>query len=412
LAAEKKDVIIVGGGHAGLSASYFLKKAGINHVVLEKGKIAQSWHTQRWDSFHLVLPNWTLRLPGFNYSGTQPDGFLDLKSTIQYIEDFSASFDPPVVSGVEVLRLEEKSTGFFLSTTAGDFQSRAVIVATGPFQMPVIPEFGSKIPKTIQQMHSSNYRNPMHLLEGGVVVVGTGQSGAQIAEELQASGRKVFLSVSRCGARPRSYRGKDCVWWMNQQGFYDRTSESLSTGQSKLACNVPLTGYDGGRDIDLREFAQRGINLIGKITGIDAGKLEIAQNLRESLDYADSEWQRFLRESDAFAESSRLQLPLDPRAHMRSQSPPPPEITELNLEREGITNVIWATGFKLSFNWINLPIFDKTGYPVQARGVTKCPGLYFLGLPWMHKRKSAIFLGASEDAEYVASDTLKYLKNT
>lgn len=399
------DVVIIGGGHVGLTASYFLKKAGVQHVVLEKSQIANTWHTQRWDSFNLVLPNWTLLLPEFAYAGPDPEGFLDLQSTIQYIKNFAAKFDLPIRCGVEVSLLESEGTEYIISTNLGKIQTKNVIVATGAFHKPKIPAWANLITKNIDQMHSSHYRNPSQIREGSVLVVGTGQSGAQISEELNNNGRKVFLSVSRCGGRPRRYRGKDCVWWMNQRGFYDQTFSSIPASQHRLSCNVPLTGHSGGHDINFYEFAKKGIELLGRITAAKDDCLVVADDLQSNLYFAVTEWERFLRECDLYAEAHNLDFPLEPSAYKKVEAGSVALRKQIHLTEENITQIIWATGFELSYPWINMPIFDSSGFPVHTNGITDHAGLYFLGLPWLSQRKSAIFLGTTDDARRV-TDTI------
>ncbi len=393
----------------GLTASSLLKTSGIQHVVLERSQIANTWRTQRWNSFNLVLPNWTLRLPKNNYAGNDPDGFLDLKSTIEYIENFAEKQKLPIRTGVDVLKIEKLNSEYRLHTSHGIWLAENLIIASGSYNKPRIPAFAKNFPENIQQIHSSEYRDPTQFGPGAVLVVGTGQSGTQIAEELHSHGKKVFLSVSRCGSRPRRYRGKDCVWWMDQRGFYNQTLTNPSD-KRRHACNVPLTGFGGGHDIDLHEFAEKGIQLVGRLVQVKSQHIELAQDLTANLQFADAEWNRFLQECDAFTEKNNLNFPLETQAYKTPDRFNLPMRTELDFAKESITGVIWSTGFEPCFPQFDFSVLDESGYPVQVEGRSNHKGLYFLGLPWLRKRQSSIFLGSTEDAELVVADILKSLQ--
>ena len=407
--AENFDVVIIGAGHIGLSASYFLKKSGISHVVLEKDSVASTWTTQRWDSFNLVLPNWSLKFPDFPYQGHHPDGFLNLAETIQYIKDFSVLFELPVQTGIEVLELTRDSNLFLMKTNRGFIKARSVILATGSFNQPKIPDFAKQIPKEIQQMHSSQYRNPSQIKSSSVLVVGTGQSGTQIADELHESGFQAYLSVSRCGGRPRRYRGKDCSWWMNHNGFYDQKPETIPSVKSKTGCNVPLTGQNGGLDVNLNDFSKKGIQLLGKITKVEQNQLFIADDLTANLTFADQEWHRFLIECDQYAELKQLPLPLESSAYHFTRHTAGPERLQLDLIQENIGQIIWATGFQPSYHWVSLPIFNSDGSPLHQNGIAGEKGLFFVGLPWQSKRSSTLFLGSTDDAYLISEQVKQYL---
>lgn len=408
---EEIDVVIVGAGHIGLSTSFFLKKAGVSHLVLEKNSVASTWKTARWDSFHLVLPNWTLQLPAFPYRGKDPDGFLDLAQTIQYVEDFANHFQLPVRSSCEVLELQFKDQHYLLKTSQGLIKARSVVIAAGAFHQPRIPEISNSLPKMIRQRHSSQYRNPSALSDGAVLVVGTGQSGAQIADELHQHGRKVFLSVSRCGGRPRRYRGQDCVWWMQQRGYYNQPSDSeiSSNEKRRQACNVPLTGQNGGIDINLNEFSEKGIQLLGRLIRIENNHLKFSSDLAANLQHADEEWLRFLTDCDQYAQLHNLSLPEDVQAYGFKKYNSQIERFEIDWIQENITEVIWATGFSPTFPWIPPAICDETGFPIHKKGLTDQAGLFFVGLPWQSHRKSTLFLGSTQDAETISKHVAKYL---
>ena len=414
---EKYDVVVIGAGHVGLTASALLKSSSIDHIVLEKDEIANTWKTQRWDSFNLVLPNWTLKLPNYHYSGPEPDGYLNLKETIKYVEDFASIKKLPVRTKSEVSQLRFLNSKYVIATNSGIIEAKNVVIATGSFNRPRIPDFSKSLSPHIRQIHSSQYKNPNQFKSNAtVLVVGTGQSGAQIAEELHKNGRTVYLSLSRCGGRPRRYRGKDCVWWMQERGYYDQSFDKTSRSQRPFACNVPLTGSEGGYDLNFNDFHLRGIHLFGRITTGDQNLLTIDSDLHETLDHAHKEWTLFLEQCDQYAKEKKLDLPLEPQAYsFLSRKSRPAIRTELNLEKEQINDIIWATGFEFSFPWIELPNFNANDYLTQQNselknGLMKFPGLFFLGFPWMRKRKSSIFLGTTEDAELVVSKIISLLQ--
>lgn len=396
---ESIDTVIVGAGQAGLSMSYHLVQRGWPHVVLERGNgVGSTWRRERWDSFKLVTPNWQLQLPGFAYQGGEPDGFLDKEGVLRYLAGYAASFDPPIKTGVEVRRVTRSPRGEGYTVLSDDvaFEARNVVMANGAFPVPSVPRMSAELPARVHQIHSSQYKNPRALPEGAVLVVGSGQSGTQIAQELARSGRKVYLSVGSSLRTVRSYRGKDSSWWRNQAGLYDVTVEELAAAGKK-----PITHpYIG---IDLPALAQAtGMTLLGRVEAIRGRRIELAPDLNRKLMAADAELASFMRFCDDLAASSGLDLPLD-------TSPPPPatrslpEILELDLDDAGVEVVVWSTGYAFDAALIDLPVWDEAGRPVQRRGVTACRGLYFLGLHYMHTQKSGLLFGVGDDAGFLAS---------
>jgi putative flavoprotein involved in K+ transport len=404
--ASHYEAVVVGAGQAGLSMSHVLKQAGIHHVVLEKHRIAHAWRSERWDSFCLVTPNWQCQLPGHPYSGGDPRGFMLKHEIVDYLERYVEAFQPPVLEGVAVRRVTAgvarcgTERTFQIQTSAGDLTADQVIVATGGYHDPFVPEAGERFPSSIAQLHSRDYANPASLPEGEVLVVGTGQSGCQIAEDLLLAGRKVHLAVGNAPRCARRYRGKDVVEWLNRMGHYELpVDEHPSKQQVRDKTNHYVTGRDGGRDIDLRDFALRGVSLYGTFQDALGTTLHFAPDLARNLDAADTMYESINRSIDAYIEQRGLAAP--PPTRYVAPWAPARENTELDLSSARITSVIWAIGFRTNFSWVDFPIFDAKGLPEHERGVTPVPGLYFLGLPWQYTWGSGRFCGVGHDATYL-----------
>lgn len=398
-----RRVAVIGGGQAGLAMSHCLWRRGVDHVVLERHRVGHEWRERRWDSFCLVTPNWQCQLPGFPYHGPDPDGFMVRDDIVRYLEDYRASFEPPLVEGVEVTRLRRTPNGVFeVLTDAGELTADQVVVATGPYHAPAVPRVAERLPGGIAQLHSSQYRNPDQLPGGDVLVVGTGQSGCQIAEDLHLAGRRVHLAVGGAPRVARFYRGRDVVAWLDQMGYYDKgIDEFADTDSVRFRVNHYVTGRDGGRDIDLRAFARDGMRLYGRLTRIVDGTAFFAADLGRNLDHADAVSQSIKDSIDQYIAARDLDAPTEPR-YSPVWEPPSGGVAELDLERAGISAVVWSTGFHRDYRWVQVPVFDGRGYPTHERGVTSCPGLYFLGLPWQHTWGSGRFSGVARDAEHVA----------
>ncbi|RKN05798.1 MSMEG_0569 family flavin-dependent oxidoreductase [Streptomyces radicis] len=402
LAGSHHAVAIVGGGQAGLSMSYHLRERGIDHVVVEAHRVGHEWRERRWDSFCLVTPNWQCRLPGFPYAGDDPDGFMVREEIVRHLEEYVAFLRPPLVAGVRVTGLRKGAGGTFeLATSAGDFTADQVVVATGPYHAPAVPRMAERLPVGVEQLHSSRYRNADRLPAGGVLVVGTGQSGCQIAEDLHLAGRRVHLAVGGAPRVARFYRGRDCVAWLDAMGHYARGIDAFDDASAvRMRVNHYVTGRDGGRDIDLRAFAREGMRLYGRLTGIEGGGLEFADDLEANLDRADAVADGIKDAIDAYIAREGIDAPREARyvPVWRPDAPP----RALDLADEGITSVIWCTGFTRDHRWIGIPVFDGRGYPMHRRGVTSCPGLSFLGLPWQYAWGSGRFEGVGRDAAFLA----------
>ena len=399
---EQIDTVVIGGGQAGLTASYYLTEEGREHVVLEKDQPGERWRSKKWDSFTLVTPNRQLRLPGLEYEGDDPHGFATRDEVVQYIDDFVASFDPPLRLGVEAKAVEgaPSGNGLRIETDAGTLEASNVVIATGTFQRPRIPAFSQGISPRVTQLHSSLYRNPERLPSGAVLVVGSGQSGCQITEELYESGRKVYQSTGKAGRAPRRYRGRDFTWWLDNMGFVDKTVDQLDSPAERFDPNPAVTGKDGGHTLNLHQFALDGVTLLGHLEDGAGSKVRLADDLPENLKAADKTAAQMKKGIDTFIEKSGIDAPQDDEPEL-SAGYDAEAITELDLDAEDVGTIIWAAGYDFDFDLVKLPIFDEFGYPVQERGVTRVPGLYFLGLHWMYTVKSGLFVGIADDAAHV-----------
>ncbi len=400
--AERIDTVIIGGGQTGLATSYHLTQQKREHVILEKRRIGEAWRSAKWDSFTLVSPNWTIQLPGFAYEGDDPEGYLTRDEVVQYLEDYVRLFNPPVRNGIEVTCIQGTEDGFFVETDHGLFEATNVVIATGAFQKPRIPAYSSKIASHIVQLHSSQYRNPQQLPPGAVLVVGSGQSGCQITEELYQQGRKVYLCTGRAGRVPRRYRGKDIFQWGDALGMFDQTVDKLDSPAERFEANPQLTGRDGGRALNLHQFALDGVTLLGHLQDAGGSKVLMAGDLLENLASVDKREAEFKKGVNGYIEQSGIQSPEDHTPELRTGYDCE-IIRELDLDAAGITSIIWAAGYIFDFSWIQFPIFDEFGYPVHQRGITAQPGLYFAGLLWLHKSKSNLFYGIGEDTAHIAA---------
>jgi len=401
------DVVIVGAGQGGLATSYYLTRAGIEHIVVERGDIANAWKADKWDSFCLVTPNWTITLPGAEYAGPDPDGFMLRADFIDHMRNWARTFAAPVRCGVEVIRIGRDGSGFRLETSQGAMQARAVVVATATYHKQKPVPLQARMPARLTQLLATRYRNPRTLPDGAVMVVGAGQTGCQIAEEIREAGRDVYLAVGRAGRLPRRYRGQDCLIWQRAMGWLDRTPDFLERPEHRFRGDPHLSGKNGGHTISLHKFRRDGIRLVGRIIDGDGERLAFSDDLAASLSYADSYARDFYAAVDNHIRDNRILAP-EPTAAEVDGGPLPTDAPllppdSLHLADRNITSVIWCTGFTYDFSWLDFDVLDSMGYPVTERGVTAVPGLYFMGLNWMYRRKSGIIYGVGEDARHVAA---------
>jgi putative flavoprotein involved in K+ transport len=406
------EVLVIGAGQAGLATSYFLSRRGIGHVVLERGRIGQSWRSQRWDSFVVNTPNWLNALPGTGYVGPTPDGFHARDELVASFEDYVRRFNLPVRSGIEVEALEpdREAAGFAVRARSVDGRHESmraynVVVASGMLQKPKVPAFATALPANIYQLHTSDYRNPGQLPPGSVVVVGSGQSGCQIAEELAEAGRRVYLCTSRVGRQPRRYRGRDIVEWEWESGILHVTRDELDDPAMVTAPQPQISGVGRfGHTISLQQLHRAGVTLLGRIVDIRDNSLILDDSLRDNIRFADQASTDCKREIDAYIAREGISAPApepDPadRAWEDLEALPMPE--RLELAQADVGGVIWSTGFTADFSWIDLPVIDAAGRPLHNRGIAPTNGIYFVGFPWLHRRKSGIICGVEEDASHV-----------
>jgi putative flavoprotein involved in K+ transport len=392
-------VVVIGAGQAGLSLSYCLKQAGVEHVVLEKHRVGHAWRHERWDTFCLVTPNWQCRLPGFSYTGADPHGFMLRDEIVAFLESYANFVAPPLRENVSVERVTRSGHGYIVQTSAGTYTADAVIVAISGYHTPILPKAAQGLPSSIAQIHSQEYRNPAQLPGGSILVVGSGQSGCQIAEDLHRAGRAVHLAIGDAPRSPRLYRGRDVTDWLDESGHYDMPIHEHPRGYDVRANeNHYMTGRDGGREIDLRRFALEGMRLYGRLDSVDGGVARFEPNLTKHLDNADDVYCRIRRTIDA---------PVEPD-YVPVWSPPQDPLA-LDLARENVTSVVWSTGYRTDFGFIEVPAFDARGYPHHERGVSSVEGLYFIGLPWLYTWGSGRFRGVARDAQHIASHVAAYV---
>jgi putative flavoprotein involved in K+ transport len=400
------SVIVIGAGQAGMSMSYCLKQQGIDHLVLEKNnQIANSWRNERWDEFCLVTPNWQCQLPGYPYQGDDPDGFMVKDEIVDYLEGYFNSFKPPVMFGVSVNELSKQAAGgYILKTSAGSFSAKQVVLACGSYHRATIPALAQAMPDTIAHIHSRDYKNAAQLPEGEVMVVGTGQSGCQIAEDLHLNGRKVHLCVGDAPRVNRRYRGKDVVAWLEEMGYYKTTIDTHPDGaNAPHSTNHYVTGRDGGRDLNLRIFAEQGMQLYGRLSNVEDGLAHFDDDLKANLDNADNSAARIRESIEKYIQANNIDAPEDDNTHSTYLPESP---SAFDLKRSGITSVVWSIGFKMDFDWVKLPVLTESGIPIQKRGVTSESGLYFLGLNWMNTWGSGRFFHVGRDAEYLCEQVV------
>ena len=399
MSLEPTEVLVVGAGQAGVAMSEHLGRAGVPHLVLERARIAERWRSERWDSLVANGPAWHDRFPGMEFAG-DPDGFPGKEAVADYFVDYALRIGAPIRCGVDVTsvtRLPGKA-GFRAETSQGAVEARFVVAATGPFQKPVMPRI---VPETagVLQMHSTGYRNPGQLPAGAVLVVGAGSSGAQIAEELLHAGRRVYLSVGPHDRPPRSYRGRDFVWWLGVLGKWD-----IESSPGVEHTTIAVSGANGGRTVDFRRFAAEGMTLLGRTESFAEDALHLSDDLARNIAGGDAYYLALLDEADAWAERNGVDLPDEPQARVLRPDPAcmTDPIRALDIAANGIGTIIWATGFARNYGWLKVDAFDGNGTPRHSRGISTEPGVYFLGLPWLSRRGSAFIWGVWHDARLIA----------
>ena len=399
MTTEETEVVVVGAGQAGIAMSEHLTSAGIPHVVLEKGRVAEHWRSMRWDSLVMNGPAWHDRFPNLEFE-SDPEGFPKKDEVARYFERYVEKFDLPVRTGVTVTSVTKNDghPGWTVESDAGTFNAHYVVAATGPFQHPAIPPLVPQDAK-IHQIHSSQYHNPEQLPEGNVMVIGAGSSGVQIADELQRCGRDVTLAVGPHDRPPRRYRGRDFVWWLGVLNKW----EAATPPQGAEHVTIAVSGANGGQNVDFRDLASLGVTLVGRANGLHDGVMTFADDLKRNIDAGDENLLGLLREADAYIAKNGLDLPDEPELH--ELGPYPESVThpilEMNLAERGITSIVWATGFRQDYSWIHIDAFDERGRPLHTRGISPEPGIFFLGLPWQSRRGSSFIWGVWHDAKFI-----------
>jgi len=399
MANEQVEVLVVGGGQAGLAMSEHLGDAGVPHLVLERKRIAERWRSERWDSLVANGPAWHDRFPSLEFEGIDPDAFASKDQVADYFVAYAEKIGAPIRCGVEVTSVRRRSggRGFEVETSDGAVEANYVVAATGPFQVPVIPPIVPADAGPVQ-IHSSSYRNPAQLPDGDVLVVGAGSSGVQIADELRRSGRSVYLSVGPHDRPPRSYRDRDFCWWLGVLGKWD--AETPPVGAEHVT--IAVSGARGGHTVDFRALADLGIQLVGRTEEHVDGTLRFADDLAENITLGDSNYLALLEEADAYVERTGLDLPVEPEAHLLGPAPDRVAHPLRELDLGSVGSIVWATGFGVDYGWLQVDAFDERGRPEHRRGVSREPGVYFLGLPWLSRRGSSFIWGVWHDAKFVA----------
>ena len=403
--------VVIGAGHAGLAMSRCLCDRSIDHVVLERGEIAHTWRTERWDSLRLLTPNWQSRLPGFSYNGDDPDGYRSVAEVIEFIASYAKAISAPVLTHTTVTSVRSTETGYLVRTDQGDWLCRTVVVGSGACNVAVVPGFASKVPRSIMQLTAQDYRNPAQLADGGVLVVGASSSGVQIAHEIHRSRRAVTLSVGEHIRAPRVYRGKDLEWWMDAAGVLDeRYDEVDDIARARRVVSLQLAGTPDRSTLDINALTEIGVKVVGRLGGIsENGKAQFSGSLRNMCALSDLKMGRLLDRIDEWAQRNGF----DARANPPHRLPPtrvePAPPLGMDLASREIKAIIWATGYRPDYSWLGAPVLDRKGRLKHDGGVVSSPGMYLMGTQFMRRRKSALIDGAGDDARDLSAHLTSYL---
>lgn len=397
---KRTDTIIVGGGQAGLAMSRCLSEEGIEHVVLERGRVAERWRTERWDSLRLLSPNWHTRLPGFRYQGADPDGFMTMPEIVSYFEGYALASGAPVRDETTVLSVKRCGQGYLVRTDQGDWEAPTVVVATGHCDVPFVPQVAEGLSSGVHQVVPSRYRNPEQLPDGGVLVVGASASGIQLAQEIHRSGRPVTLAVGRHIRMPRRYRGRDIAWWLEASGILgERAERAFDLVSARQQPSLQLVGTPDQQTIDLAILHEEGVRLVGRVGGVDGTRISFRDDLGRNIDAAEQKLDRVLQRIDRFIDETCMAADIPDRRPPIAISEAP---TELELRDAGISSVLWATGYRRRYPWLQVPVLNIRGEIIHDAGVTPAAGLYVLGLNFQRTRKSSFIDGVGDDARAVA----------
>ena len=402
------DVVVMGAGHSGLAMSRLLSERGIEHVVLERGQIANTWRTERWDSLRLLTPNWLSRLPGYAYPGDDPDGYMNSVQVAAFLENYARWAGAPVVSDTTVTSVTQSGVGYRVATTRGDWLCRAVVLATGAFNQPVVPHIAQGVPSGVHQLHAQAYRNPEQLHPGRVLIVGASATGVQLAHEIQNSGRSVTLAVGEHVRMPRTYRGRDVQWWLLASGLLDRRIEEEDDPERARRVPSPQLASTPGLTLDLNRLRNQDVEVVGRLAGIRDGKAQFSGSLRNICMLADLKLNRLLSAIDEWLDGRGRSLGIAPAE--RYEPTVTDDAARLSLDlREEVRTVLWATGFRPDYSWLRVPVLDPKGQLKHDRGVVDAPGLYVLGLPYLRRRKSSFIHGAEDDARELSAHLADFL---
>lgn len=404
------DTVVIGGGQAGLAMSRCLSDRAVEHVVLERGRVAERWRTERWDSLRLLTPNWQSRLPGFRYQGADPDGYMTMPEVVDYLERYARSFSAPVESGTTVLALERTAAGFRVVTDRGTWQARRAVIATGYCDVPLVPAAGARLPRDIVQVVPTDYRNPAQLPTGGVLVVGASASGVQLADEIHASGRPVTIAVGRHTRLPRRYRGRDILWWFDAMGIFDETTDGVFDIEvSRRQPSLQLVGRQDHGSLDLTVLRERGVRVVGRLVDVDGAWVTFADDLVATTAASDVKLATLLARIDGFVRRTGLDGDVGEAEPFEPYWPAFTDAdTGLDLRAAGIASVVWASGFRRRYPWLKVPVLDGRGEIRHDGGITEVPGLYVLGLQFQRRRKSAFIDGVGADAAELADHIVRH----
>ena len=409
-AAEHFNAVVIGAGHAGLAASHFLSQRSIDHVVLERGEVANSWRRERWDSLRLLTPNWQSRLPGLRYEGPDPDGYMTVGEVTEFIERFAKISRAPVRTGVNVTSVRPEGDGYQVTTDRGEIAARAVVIATGACNRPTVPPAGAAVPASVSQLTPFDYRDPGELPDGGVLVVGASATGVQLAAEIARSGRPVTLSVGEHTRLPRTYRGRDVLWWMDAAGVWDQRYDELDDlDRARRLPSPQLVGTRERTTLDLNALDSLGVGLVGRLAAVRDGRALFSGGLRNVFSLADLKMNRLLGVFDEWAAAAGREAEFDPPERFAPTRVPPSSRLQLDLASGEIQAIVWATGFRPEYGWLDVPVVDAKGQLRHEGGVVDSPGLYALGLPVLRRRKSTFIYGIEDDAREVTDHLARYL---
>jgi putative flavoprotein involved in K+ transport len=408
--AGATDVIVIGAGHAGLSMSYLLGEHGVDHVVFERGEIANSWRNERWDSLKLLTPNWQTRLPGYYYGGENPDGYMDMSELVEFMENYAEHSNAPIRTNTTVTSVTLSGDLYRVTTNRGEWTAKSVVIASGACNIASVPGVAASVPEHITQLTPHQYRSPDQVADGGVLIVGASATGMQLADELLQAGREVTMAVGEHVRMPRKYRGRDILYWMAQCGILnERYDEVEDISRGRRLPSSQLVGSNEKPILDLNSLSDQGATITGRFMGMNNGAAQFSGSVRNVCALADLKMKRLLRTIDAAIPAGSEVGPAEQFDNTRIEDAP--ELS-INLESRSIRTIIWATGFRPDYSWLDVPVLDRKGHLKHDGGIVESPGMYVLGLPLMRRRKSSFIFGIEDDAQDITDHLVSYLKKT